>query len=254
MSRTCCCSTEPFGRSNSFTREEASGRRPSDLWNQKRRRLVILVTHDLREAAYLASRICVMRPPNPQRARSWNDKRPVRIFARSAPNTTSCSKHGTFVIAGAPLRAARSPHPQHPKSWTPACKSPSAKKKDRAGPDESSAFFGAVRELVLPCPSASRIWLLPRPTTDSSTHLLRIRAPPSGPTIAQQTLYTTDGLASPPEWCQSSLTLGCARSATSKLAYENRLSLLVGISLDPQSGGRFRSSILWVGTRHGARI
>lgn len=49
---------EPFGALDSFTREE--------LWNImqtlwiERRPTVLMVTHDLREAAYLANRICVM--------------------------------------------------------------------------------------------------------------------------------------------------------------------------------------------------
>ncbi|WP_018260134.1 ABC transporter ATP-binding protein [Methylobacterium sp. WSM2598] len=49
---------EPFGALDQFTREELWGIL-QDLW-MARRPTVILVTHDLREAGYLASRICVM--------------------------------------------------------------------------------------------------------------------------------------------------------------------------------------------------
>jgi NitT/TauT family transport system ATP-binding protein len=61
---------EPFGALDQFTREE--------LWSimqrlwLARRPTVLLVTHDLREAAYLATRICVMSP------------RPGRIIADQA--------------------------------------------------------------------------------------------------------------------------------------------------------------------------
>jgi NitT/TauT family transport system ATP-binding protein len=51
---------EPFGALDQFTREE--------LWDtlqrlwQETKPTVLLVTHDLREAAYLGTRICVMSP------------------------------------------------------------------------------------------------------------------------------------------------------------------------------------------------
>jgi len=51
---------EPFGALDQFTREELWQTLQS-LWIE-RKPTVILVTHDLREAAYLASRICVMSP------------------------------------------------------------------------------------------------------------------------------------------------------------------------------------------------
>jgi NitT/TauT family transport system ATP-binding protein len=49
---------EPFGALDQFTREELWAIM-QDLWLD-RRPTVVLVTHDLREAAYLANRICVM--------------------------------------------------------------------------------------------------------------------------------------------------------------------------------------------------
>jgi ABC-type Na+ transport system ATPase subunit NatA len=48
---------EPFGALDSFTREELWGL-AQQLWLDKRP-TVLLVTHDLREAAYLANRVCV---------------------------------------------------------------------------------------------------------------------------------------------------------------------------------------------------
>jgi NitT/TauT family transport system ATP-binding protein len=50
---------EPFGALDQFTREELWGIM-QELW-MKMRPTVLLVTHDLKEAAYLANRICVMR-------------------------------------------------------------------------------------------------------------------------------------------------------------------------------------------------
>jgi len=49
---------EPFGALDQFTREELWGVM-QELW-MARGTTVLLVTHDLREAAYLANRICVM--------------------------------------------------------------------------------------------------------------------------------------------------------------------------------------------------
>ncbi len=50
---------EPFGALDQFTREELWGVM-QDLW-MTHRPTVVLVTHDLKEAAYLANRICVMQ-------------------------------------------------------------------------------------------------------------------------------------------------------------------------------------------------
>jgi NitT/TauT family transport system ATP-binding protein len=50
---------EPFGALDQFTREEL-WTIMQDLW-MARRPTVLLVTHDLKEAAYLANRICVMQ-------------------------------------------------------------------------------------------------------------------------------------------------------------------------------------------------
>jgi len=50
---------EPFGALDQFTREELWGVM-QELW-MKLKPTVVLVTHDLKEAGYLANRICVMR-------------------------------------------------------------------------------------------------------------------------------------------------------------------------------------------------
>ncbi len=50
---------EPFGALDQFTREELWAVL-QDLW-MTRRPTVLLVTHDLKEAGYLANRVCVMR-------------------------------------------------------------------------------------------------------------------------------------------------------------------------------------------------
>ena len=50
---------EPFGALDQFTREELWAIM-QDLW-MTRKPTVLLVTHDLKEAGYLANRICVMR-------------------------------------------------------------------------------------------------------------------------------------------------------------------------------------------------
>ncbi len=69
---------EPFGALDQFTREEL-WQTLQDLWLE-RSPTVMLVTHDLREAAYLASRICVMSA----RPGRIIDDRPVK-FARPRP-------------------------------------------------------------------------------------------------------------------------------------------------------------------------
>ena len=66
---------EPFGALDQFTREEL-WQTMQDLW-MNRKSTVLLVTHDLREATYLANRVCVMSA----RPGRIIDDRPVN-FAR----------------------------------------------------------------------------------------------------------------------------------------------------------------------------
>ncbi len=76
---------EPFGALDQFTREELWAIMQS-LWIE-RRPTVLLVTHDLREAAYLANRICVMssRPGRILETREVPFGRPRTIEASYAP-------------------------------------------------------------------------------------------------------------------------------------------------------------------------
>lgn len=87
---------EPFGALDQFTREELWAIL-QDLWMTERP-TVLLVTHDLKEAGYLASRICVMsaRP-----GRIINDS-PV-AFAR--PRSIAMTFESDFVALNQRLRA-----------------------------------------------------------------------------------------------------------------------------------------------------
>jgi len=86
---------EPFGALDQFTREELWGTLQA-LWLDKRP-TVLLVTHDLREAAFLGSRICVMSP------------RPGRIIDDTAvpfsyPRTLAMTYEPDFVALGKRMR------------------------------------------------------------------------------------------------------------------------------------------------------
>jgi NitT/TauT family transport system ATP-binding protein len=86
---------EPFGALDQFTREELWAIM-QDLW-LTRRPTVLLVTHDLKEAAYLANRICVMQA------------RPGRIIEDSLvafprPRTIAMSYDPDFVSLTQRLR------------------------------------------------------------------------------------------------------------------------------------------------------
>jgi NitT/TauT family transport system ATP-binding protein len=86
---------EPFGALDQFTREELWGVM-QELW-MTRKPTVLLVTHDLKEAAYLANRICVMQA------------RPGRIIDDSAvpfprPRTIVMSYYPDFTALTQRLR------------------------------------------------------------------------------------------------------------------------------------------------------
>jgi len=86
---------EPFGALDQFTREEL-WEIMQNLWISKKP-TVLLVTHDLKEAAYLASRICVMQA------------RPGRIIEDSAvpfasPRTIGVTYEPDFVALTQRLR------------------------------------------------------------------------------------------------------------------------------------------------------
>ena len=86
---------EPFGALDQFTREEL-WEIMQNLWIEKRP-TVLLVTHDLKEAAYLASRICVMQA---RPGRIVDDS--VVPFAR--PRTIEVSFEPEFVTLTQRLR------------------------------------------------------------------------------------------------------------------------------------------------------
>jgi len=86
---------EPFGALDQFTREELWGVM-QDLW-MTHRPTVLLVTHDLKEAGYLANRICVMAA------------RPGRVIDDSVvpfprPRTVSMTYENDFVAMTQKLR------------------------------------------------------------------------------------------------------------------------------------------------------
>ena len=87
---------EPFGALDQFTREELWGVM-QDLWTTHRP-TVLLVTHDLKEAGFLANRICVMaaRP-----GRIIDDS--VVTFAR--PRTVEMTYEADFVAMTHKLRS-----------------------------------------------------------------------------------------------------------------------------------------------------
>ncbi|MDP4594270.1 MAG: ABC transporter ATP-binding protein [Beijerinckiaceae bacterium] len=87
---------EPFGALDQFTREELWSTL-QDLWIDKKT-TVILVTHDLREAAFLANRICIM------------SARPGRILEDrhipfSRPRTVEMTFENNFVSLVQHLRS-----------------------------------------------------------------------------------------------------------------------------------------------------
>ncbi len=92
---------EPFGALDQFTREE--------LWATMqqlytdRRPTVLLVTHDLREAAYLANRICVMssRPGRILETREVPFERPRTIESSYAPEMAALVQALRLKIAEA---------------------------------------------------------------------------------------------------------------------------------------------------------
>ncbi len=95
---------EPFGALDQFTREELWATL-QELWSTHRP-TVLLVTHDLREAGFLASRICVM------------SARPGRIIDDSAvnfarPRTIAMTFEPAFVALNQRLRE-RIVHVRHP--------------------------------------------------------------------------------------------------------------------------------------------
>jgi NitT/TauT family transport system ATP-binding protein len=102
---------EPFGALDQFTREE--------LWDimQKlwmdRRPTVLLVTHDLRESAYLANRICVMssRPGRILETRDVGFARPRTLESSYAPEFATLVQQLRMRIADARRDGDATPPP-----------------------------------------------------------------------------------------------------------------------------------------------
>jgi len=92
---------EPFGALDSFTREELWAL-TQQLWMDKKP-TVLLVTHDLREAAYLSSRICVMsaRPGRILEDRAVPFERPRTLAMSYAPDVSALVQELRQCIADA---------------------------------------------------------------------------------------------------------------------------------------------------------
>jgi NitT/TauT family transport system ATP-binding protein len=102
---------EPFGALDQFTREE--------LWDimqglwMARRPTVLLVTHDLRESAYLANRICVMssRPGRILETRDVGFARPRTLESSYAPEFATLVQQLRMRIAEARRDGDATPPP-----------------------------------------------------------------------------------------------------------------------------------------------
>jgi NitT/TauT family transport system ATP-binding protein len=100
---------EPFGALDQFTREELWGVM-QNLW-LSRKPTVVLVTHDLKEAAYLANRICVMQA-RPGRIIDDNEvpfPRPRTVAMTYEPNFVALTQRlRELIVAASPPQEAAS--------------------------------------------------------------------------------------------------------------------------------------------------
>jgi NitT/TauT family transport system ATP-binding protein len=98
---------EPFGALDQFTREELWGVM-QNLW-LSRKPTVVLVTHDLKEAAYLANRICVMQA-RPGRIIDDNEvrfPRPRTVAMTYEPDFVSLTQRlRELIVAASPVQEA----------------------------------------------------------------------------------------------------------------------------------------------------
>ncbi len=112
---------EPFGALDQFTREELWDTMQA-LWMAKRP-TVLLVTHDLRESAYLANRICVMsaRPGRIIQDKTVEFARPRTLESSYEPDFTSLVQALRMSIAhvrsdaGKPAAASTPTTPPTPR-------------------------------------------------------------------------------------------------------------------------------------------
>ena len=141
---------EPFGALDQFTREELWSVM-QDLW-MTRKPTVLLVTHDLKEAAFLANRICVMAArPGPHHRRQ-----------RGA---VSAAAHGRDVLRPefrrADAEAARDDRacaatprrPRHERATSTAALLRRRSSSASSSSGRCSASASASRDIVLPRPS-----------------------------------------------------------------------------------------------------
>jgi NitT/TauT family transport system ATP-binding protein len=98
---------EPFGALDQFTREELWGVM-QNLW-LSRKPTVVLVTHDLKEAAFLANRICVMQA-RPGRIIDDNEvafPRPRTVAMTYEPNFVALTQRlRELIVAASPVQEA----------------------------------------------------------------------------------------------------------------------------------------------------
>ncbi len=101
---------EPFGALDQFTREELWAALQT-LW-MAHRPTVLLVTHDLREAGYLASRICVMsaRPGRILDDSAVESPRPRTLASTYQPDFTARTQRLRELIVGAQRGASGEMH------------------------------------------------------------------------------------------------------------------------------------------------
>ncbi|NWG24459.1 MAG: ABC transporter ATP-binding protein [Pseudorhodoplanes sp.] len=98
---------EPFGALDQFTREELWAIM-QDLW-MSRRPTVLLVTHDLKEAGYLANRICVMRsrPGQIIEDKAVHFPRPRTIEVSYTPDFVAMTQHlRELIVSARPAKEA----------------------------------------------------------------------------------------------------------------------------------------------------
>lgn len=98
---------EPFGALDQFTREEL-WEIMQQLWIS-RQPTVVLVTHDLREAAYLSNRICVMRsrPGRIVEDRQVNFDRPRTIATTYTPGFVELTQYlRDCIVSARPISAS----------------------------------------------------------------------------------------------------------------------------------------------------
>lgn len=100
---------EPFGALDQFTREELWAIL-QDLW-LSRRPTVLLVTHDLKEACYLANRVCVMRarPGQIVEDATVPFPRPRRVSETYAPEFAKLAQDLRELIVGGHAASPEAP-------------------------------------------------------------------------------------------------------------------------------------------------